>query len=129
MNQQLKAPDSLSTEKSILRAKNSIACLPFKKAFYNFIDGKAIASDELCQRRDWQRFAFVPFGAKRAEEHFTWLIQIGVARREVDGQGLTNRIRLTPMGRTVMKQIPGEVPRAGIREKITENFRRHLKVL
>jgi hypothetical protein len=118
---------SLSNENSRLRATKSISCLPFKKEFYELIDETSISSDALCQRSDWQRFVFVPFGSERAEEHFLWLIKIGVARREVDGQGLTNRIRLTPMGRDVIKQIPGEIPRAGIRAKIAENFLRHLK--
>jgi hypothetical protein len=117
--------NSLSIERSI----NSLSCLPFKKAFYQLIDEQAINSEELCQREDWRRLVFVPFGKERAEEHFIWLIKLGVSRREVDGQGLTNRIRLTPMGRNIITNIRDEVPRAGIRKRIAENFRRHLKIL
>jgi hypothetical protein len=119
--------NSRPNEKAELRAINSLSCLPFKKEFYRLIDQVSINSETLCQRCDWQRFVFVPFGTERAEEHFLWLIKIGVARREVDGQGLTNRIRLTPMGRKIIKQIHGEIPRAGIRRRIAENFRRHLR--
>ena len=44
---------------------------------------------------------------------------------EVDWSGLTERVRLTPMGREVLARWPGEIPRAGLRERIHENFRRH----
>jgi len=40
------------------------------------------------------------------ENDFQWLISIGVLRREVDGQGLTSKVRLTPLGREVLKQNP-----------------------
>ena len=46
------------------------------------------------------------FKLKNAEEieiHFLWLIKIGVLRREVDGQGLTSKVRLTPLGRLVLE--------------------------
>ena len=46
------------------------------------------------------------FKFKNAEEieiHFLWLIKIGVLRREVDGQGLTSKVRLTPLGRLVLE--------------------------
>ena len=39
-----------------------------------------------------------------AEELMMWLIQVGLLRREVDGQGLTDSFRLTPLGRQVLAQ-------------------------
>jgi hypothetical protein len=33
-----------------------------------------------------------------------WLIQVGVLRREVDGQGITDSFRLTPLGRQLMEK-------------------------
>lgn len=84
-----------------------------------------MASDELAQRSDWKELVFAPFGESRAEDHFIWLIRLGVLRREVDGQGLTKRVRLTPFGEEVIRQWVGQIPRAGIRERIYENFIRH----
>ena len=37
------------------------------------------------------------------ENEFLRLIKIGVLRREVDGQGLTSRVRITPIGRQVLE--------------------------
>jgi hypothetical protein len=49
---------------------------------------------------------------------------LGVLRREVDGQGLTERVRLTPMGRDLLLDWPGEIPRAPLAERITHQLRR-----
>ena len=107
------------------RACRSLRCLPFRRAFFEEVSQRAISGAELCQRPDWQRLVFVPFGVDRAEGLFSWLICLGVLRREVDGQGLTQRVRLTPLGRQALERWPGEIPRAGLRERIQENFRRH----
>jgi hypothetical protein len=112
-------------QKALQRAARSLCCLPFRRAFYEEVDAQALAATELCARADWARLVFAPFGVERADAHFRWLIRLGVLRREVDGQGLTERVRLTPMGRQLLASWAGEVPRAGLRERIQENFRRH----
>lgn len=112
-------------EKAIRRARRSVTCLPFRKAFYDQVSMKGITSSELVKRKDWQRLVFAPFGQARAEEHFLWMIRIGILRREVDGQGLTNRVRLTPLGQKTIEIWEGEIPRATLQERIKENFRRH----
>lgn len=112
-------------QRALLRADRSLRCLPFRRAFYEEVASRPISSSELCRRQDWQALVFVPFGPERAEEHFSWLIRLGVLRREVDGQGLTERVRLTPMGRRLLERWPGEIPRAGLRERMHETFRRH----
>jgi hypothetical protein len=48
-----------------------------------------------------------------------------VLRREVDGQGLTERVRLTPMGREVLAQWPGEIPGASGPLRLQHWLRRH----
>jgi hypothetical protein len=110
---------------ALARADRSLRCLPFRRAFYEEVAGQPISSAELCRREDWPSLVFAPFGPERAEDHFIWLIRLGVLRREVDGQGLTERVRLTPMGRTLLKRWSGEIPRAGLRDRIQENFLRH----
>ncbi|MFN9620181.1 MAG: Npun_F0494 family protein [Synechococcaceae cyanobacterium] len=117
--------ESATTAGSLRRARQSLRCLPFRRAFYEEVDQRAISAAELCARADWSQLVFAPFGVDRAEAHFRWLILLGVLRREVDGQGLTERVRLTPMGRSLLVSWQGEVPRAGLRERIRENFRRH----
>jgi hypothetical protein len=38
----------------------------------------------------------------RVESELLWLIQVGLLRREVDGQGLTDSFRVTPLGRLLV---------------------------
>jgi hypothetical protein len=41
---------------------------------------------------------------RAVEQSLLWLIQVGLLRREVDGQGLTDSFRLTPLGRLITEQ-------------------------
>jgi len=48
-----------------------------------------------------------PATPAQLEDDLRWLIAVGVLRREVDGQGLTNRFRLTPLGRQLLDDDKG----------------------
>ena len=74
-------------------------CLPFRLAFYRELDLQARSSSQIATAPDWGRLSCRPLTANRTEDLLIWLIQLGVLRREVDGQGLTERVRLTPLGR------------------------------
>ena len=92
-------PETDTESRSLARAALSLRCLPFRRAFYDTVGEQALSSGELASRSDGD-LTFAPLSAERTEEHFLWLIRLGVLRREVDGQGLTERVRLTPMGRS-----------------------------
>jgi hypothetical protein len=57
---------------------------------------------------------------KKAESDLVWLINVGLLRREVDGQGLTDSFRLTPLGRQIIAQWEntGEIPRPRKRDRL-----------
>ncbi len=116
---------SLTDPRSRARAASALRCLPFRRAFFELLDREAISSEGLCERPDRGTFWFAPLPPQRAEDHFIWLIRLGVLRREVDGQGLTERVRLTPMGRELLRSWPGEIHRAGLGERIQHCLRRH----
>jgi len=112
--------------RSLARAALSLRCLPFRRRFYEVVGEQPLSSTELAARTEAPApFTFLPLSSDRTEDHFLWLIRLGVLRREVDGQGLTERVRLTPMGRQLLRRWPGEIPRAGRRERILEALRRH----
>lgn len=52
-----------------------------------------------------------PLSELAAENALLWLIQVGVLRREVDGQGITDSFRLTPLGRQLVDRYQGSFPR------------------
>ena len=99
-------------------------CLPFRLAFYRLVGERAISSSELCNRSDSPPICFPPMGPDRIEAHFIWLIRLGVLRLEVDGQGLTERVRLTPFGRQLLLQLPEKLPKASFFERIQHFFSR-----
>ncbi|MEO1003393.1 MAG: Npun_F0494 family protein [Cyanobacteria bacterium J06638_7] len=108
-----------------LRAARSLRCLPFRRAFYDLVAQRGLSSGALAADQQGRQLCFLPMGAERIEAHFRWLIRLGVLRREVDGQGLTERVRLTPMGRRLLEEVSGEIPRAGLRQRLLETLRRH----
>ncbi len=49
-------------------------------------------------------FTQTSLSERRVEGELMWLIQVGLLRREVDGQGITDSFRLTPLGRQLITQ-------------------------
>ncbi len=116
---------SRSDPRSLARAASALRCLPFRRAFYERLATEAISSHGLVEHPGRSAYWFKPLTPQRAEDHLIWLIRLGVLRREVDGQGLTERVRLTPMGRELLGRWPGELPRAGLPERLLHGLRRH----
>jgi len=60
-----------------------------------------------------------------------WLIQIGLLRREVDGQGLTDSFRLTPLGRMIIDEhlkYSTDFPLPSIWQKTSNFFTRWVRI-
>ena len=110
--------------RSWARAAQAMRCLPFRRAFYERVQVAPIGSREFCRLPSAAELCWGRMGVERVEAHFGWLIRLGVLRREVDGQGLTERVRLTPMGRELLESWAGEIPRAGLAERIRHQLRR-----
>jgi hypothetical protein len=102
----------LNDHRALKRAALALRCLPFRRAFYEEVSDRA---SSLCRRN---------LTPDRAEADWIWLIQLGVLRREVDGQGLTERVRLTPMGRELLAKWPGEIPTPSGFDRLLHALRR-----
>lgn len=105
-------PNANTDRNALLRARRALRCLPFRLAFYQELERGALSSQQLSARTDWPHLCRRRLGSRRCEDHFIWLIQLGVLRREVDGQGLTERVRLTPLGREVLAIWTLDIPAA-----------------
>ena len=99
--------------------------LPFRRAFYNNLEHQALSSTQLSGQQNWMAISRKPLSRSSTEDDLIWLIQVGVLRREVDGQGLTERVRLTPMGRDLLDDWDGEIPTADAFQVIHHWLRRH----
>ncbi len=83
------------------RGRLSLRWLPFERQLLVVLLERSVAVGELVGT------AAVASGYTRRALSWgetDWLIAVGVLRREVDGQGLTDRFRLTPLGRQLLSE-------------------------
>ena len=92
----------------IKRSTRAIKCLSFNSAFYDEIKNSGLSAETVFQMkaRYLSDVFFNLSNSQEIENNFLWLIKIGVLRREVDGQGLTSKVRLTPIGRVILSKNP-----------------------
>jgi hypothetical protein len=68
-----------------------------------------------------------------AETELLWLMQVGLLRREVDGQGLTDSFRITPLGRQLVEKWENDnigiprIARASLRDHLYNAVSRWLR--
>lgn len=96
------------SSRTVERAERSLVCSPFKLPLFETMRStsvpvKAIADNSGVQHHYTKR----PLSELAAENALLWLIQVGVLRKEVDGQGITDSFRLTPLGRQIVEQYQG----------------------
>lgn len=73
------------------------------------------------------RFTYKQLGEQAVEDELMWLFRVGLVRREVDGQGITDRFRLTPLGQRVVQELEtGQVQPLGLGDQLNNWFTRLL---
>uniref|UniRef100_A0A832M1H8 Uncharacterized protein n=1 Tax=Oscillatoriales cyanobacterium SpSt-402 TaxID=2282168 RepID=A0A832M1H8_9CYAN len=90
-------------EQSILRADRAMRCAPFQLRLFADMVSQSVALKAIAQTAGVQNaYTNQPLSELRTESELLWLIQVGLLRREVDGQGLTDSFRVTPLGRQLV---------------------------
>lgn len=114
----------------LLRAEVALRCAPFKlKLFIDMatqgVNLRAIAGG------DGLKNQYLIYSANliSTESSLLWLIQVGVLRREVDGQGITDSFRLTPMGHLLLDKWRSHLrfPTASLSDRL-QNFRSQIQI-
>ena len=98
----------LIDKKIIHRSRKAIKNSPFNLLFYENLQFKSLSAQIVLDDKSKflkNEFEFINNSAF-IENEFLILIRTGVLRREVDGQGLTAKVRLTPIGRQVLENSP-----------------------
>ena len=99
---------TLIDKRIIERSKKAFRRFPFNVKFYNEIKEKGLNSKYVFKEKE----KFIKQGRisfknpNSVESAFRKLISIGILRREVDGQGLTSKVRITPLGRKIIDANP-----------------------
>ena len=95
----------LIDQKIFRRAKKGIRNCPFNFFLFQSLQKRSLSAQNVVVNKSKylnQEFMFIK-SSSFIENEFLKLIKIGVLRREVDGQGLTAKVRITPIGRQILE--------------------------
>ena len=93
------------SQRTLLRAERALICSPFKAALFTQMFEERVGMGEITSKAGLLNgYTSSPMSELVVDNALVWLIQVGVLRREVDGQGITDSFRLTPLGRQLAKQ-------------------------
>jgi hypothetical protein len=91
--------------KTTRRAERAVKCAPFQLALFNAMRWQRVELKAIAGRVGWANgYTRRPILELAVESELLWLIQVGLLRREVDGQGLTDSFRLTPLGHQLVEK-------------------------
>ncbi len=91
--------------KTITRAQRAVRCAPFYMALLEAMRSNSVSLRAISDDRGMlSGYTRQPLSDVAADSHLGWLMAVGIVRREVDGQGLTDSFRLTPIGRQLVEQ-------------------------
>lgn len=117
---------------TVQRAKVALSCSPFCLKLFQKMRNQSVPIQQIAEETGIKLgYIKEAFSESRTEDKLIWLINIGLLRREVDGQGLTDSFRLTPLGRKIVaewEQSIGEIPRASLANRLSHWLNRWLKL-
>ena len=88
---------------TLQRAERAIRCAPFRLKLLRDLRQHSVALNALVDDDGIHNgYTRRPLSELTAENEMMWLLAVGLLRREVDGQGLTDSFRLTPLGRQLL---------------------------
>ena len=116
--------------RTVKRADRAIRCAPFQLHFFQTIRETSVFLTTIASNSGVESgYTRSPVAELVAENSLLWLIQVGVLRREVDGQGITDSFRLTPLGRQLVEkweQQGNSLPTASLCDRLGNSFSRGL---
>lgn len=89
---------------SIKRASRALRCSPFNLSLFEQMLLQRVSMSEITDKTGIENnFTKRSISELAADNALIWLIEVGLLRREVDGQGITDSFRLTPLGRQLVE--------------------------
>lgn len=101
-----KSKDFTEYEPQILqRAEIALRCACFTVKLFADMANQGVTLRAIAGNEGFKnQYLTSPTNLIITENSLLWLIQVGVLRREVDGQGITDSFRLTPMGHVLLNK-------------------------
>lgn len=115
-------------ETTVRRAERALRGSPFRLELFTAMKERGIPLLSIVARSGIENgYTRIPLSEARVERRLLWLVKVGLLRREVDGQGITDSFRLTPLGRQLAEKwrsMGGEPPELGFWQRILDTLDR-----
>jgi len=116
------APAMQYSPKTLHRARRALRCSRLRLHFFQTLQHQSLPLSALSAPAGHsQGYTCRPLTELSAEQDLLWLIQVGVLRREVDGQGITDSFRLTPLGHHLVLEWSAAIAPAADRATAAES--------
>jgi hypothetical protein len=103
--QSLNAQSIQYSAPTVKRAERAMRCLPLQLPLFAAMRSKSVPLQSIAGKEGVQHhYTRHSMSELAVESGLMWLIQVGILRREVDGQGITDSFRLTPLGRLLVEK-------------------------
>ncbi|MBU7582525.1 MAG: hypothetical protein KAF91_06380 [Nostoc sp. TH1S01] len=94
---------------TVERAERSLICSPFTVGLFTAMRNQSVPLNAIALENGIKNsYTQRPLSELACYNALDWLIQVGVLRREVDGQGITDSFRLTPLGHQLIEKYQGQ---------------------
>lgn len=117
---------------TLKRAERALRCSPFQLKLFADMRSQSVSLSAIASDRGVEReYTSKPLLESAIEFELMWLIQVGLLRREVDGQGITDSFRLTPLGRQLVEKWEareGFLPNPSFWERLLNTFHRWFRL-
>ena len=91
---------------TLKRASLALKCSPFNLSLFEQMLSQRIAMSEIAESNGVKNnYTKRKLSELAADNALVWLIEVGLLRREVDGQGITDSFRLTPLGYQLVESL------------------------
>lgn len=114
---------------AIARAKRAVRCSAFRLPLFTTMQWQGVSLKEISATSS-NPYLRRPLSELAVDGELLWLMQVGLMRREVDGQGLTDSYRLTPLGRQLVTlwETQGFPEKASFKDHLINALNRWLRI-
>jgi hypothetical protein len=120
------------TSPTFKRAERALCCSPFELTLFVAMQNQSVPLGAIALQSGVQQgYTQKPLSERRTESELMWLISVGLLRREVDGQGITDSFRLTPLGRQLAdkwQKQGGVLPQPSWIDRLIDTFNHWLRL-
>jgi hypothetical protein len=120
------------SEPTVKRAERALACSRFQLPLFVAMQKGSVPLSAIASQKGYQnQYTERPTPELVVENDLMWFIQVGLLRREVDGQGITDTFRLTPLGHQITRkweQQGGRLPKPSFWERLLNFTNRWLRL-